>query len=320
MDLNRPDFEEFIGKLSTAPIEEIVDTVAGDYDLRDYLAACAGNYRNGVDYDEWNFYHRTPGKDYDFYHFYENTQCFKDWTWKDYVKFSEEADRKHIAHWAPYILRALYQRMNSEHAKAVQKEHDRKKEELEKKAQEERTRAFMASIPKKFREASYEKLDPLMRGIADKFEDGGSFILYSSPGVGKTYLAYAIGRKLIEEGRSFKRFELSNLMQRISKEAMSTRYTANEIIDMDYVKSCEFLVIDECDKVPPQDTAFRNFSYLVDKRSEELLPTILMCNAANAEELVQKLGPSICDRFTSKQWKAKVAKIERESLRGKEAI
>lgn len=319
MDLNRPDFDEFIHEMCTWPIERIVDEVADDPDLRGYLAATAGNIRNQLDWDKYASDYRKPESDKDWYHLYETSQFLKTWTWETAMKFDEDADRKLIAEWAPSIIRALDQRMRTEKSKKVQERLDREKNEREKKTKSERLERFMKSVPEDFKGASIENLSDRWKKIHDGVEKGESFLIYSAPGAGKTYFSYALGAELLQKGITYLNIRLFKLMQGISNEALRSKYSADEIIDMDYVKTLSVLVIDEADKLTLADTAFRNFSYLIDRRCEEHLITVVFCNASGPEDLVAKLGPSICDRFQSKRWKAHILKIEVEqSMRKKE--
>ena len=318
--LDRPDFDEYIHEMCSWPIERIVDEVADDEDLRGYLATCAGNYRNQLDWDEYNWKHRDESKvSPDICYFYETARFLKDWNWMISEKFSEEADRKTIAEWAPSILRALDQRMQSQHSQNVKKRLEKENEEREKKAQKERLEKFANKIPVDFQGASAEKLSDKWQKILGNVMLGHSFLIYSAPGAGKTFFGYSLGFEVLRKGKTFVMTRLFKLMQQISNSAMQSRYSADEIIDMDYVKSCDVLVIDEADKITMADTAFRNFSYLIDRRCEEHLVTIVLCNAADTNDIVQKLGPSICDRFQSKKWKAHILKIDVEqSMRKKE--
>ena len=319
--LDRKDFDEFIHEMCKWPIEKIVDTIADDPDLRDYLAACAGNYRNGADYDKFNSDHRDPEQDKDWYHFWETTQFLTNWTWKDYVKFSEEADRKSIAHWAPYILRALDQRIRSQHSQRVKENLERKRKETEDTNQKKALETFIASIPPIHKGACLDDFkDTSWSSVVNSVMNGCSFIAYGGNGIGKSRLGYAIGVWALENGMSVHRDELSRLLQNISSAAMNSRYSAMDIIDMDYIQKCDVLILDEVDKVSQQDTAFRNFSYLIDKRYEYLKQTIIFCNAGSSDELTAKIGNSIRDRFTSKKWKASTINCSKmSSLRSKEA-
>ena len=77
--------------------------------------------------------------------------------------------------------------------------------------------------------------------------------------------------------------------------------------------------IDEADKVEMQGVPFRNFSYLINRRYEEQLQTILLCNANDMEELKTKFGGSIIDRFRSNTWPAEILDLTAaKSHRGKE--
>ena len=318
--LDRPDFDEYIERLSTAPIEEIVETVANDIDLRGYLSACAGTYANEADTDKWNYDHGSySGKDWDFLHFWETSQFLVGWTWKDMVKFEEEVDRKSIAYWAPKILRCLVQRMKSAHSQQVKKELEQHHEELEKKRRADQLSEFMSRVPKLYRNASiHDFSSKAWQDVIKGVDEGHSYLIYGGNGIGKTHFGYAVSIKIFEEGGTCEFRKLSTLLLGISALAQGSRMSTMDIIDMGLVRSKPILIIDECDKIDQKDTAFRNFSYLIDRRYEEQLQTILLCNADNADDLRAKLGSSICDRFTSKKWKADVvdfcgAKSRREA-------
>ena len=284
-----------------------------------FPAVAARNIRNQLDWDKYASDYRKPESDKDWYHLYETSQFLKTWTWETAMKFDEDADRKLIAEWAPSIIRALDQRMRTEHARNVKKRLEKEEADRQKKLQKERLDSFMATIPEDFKGASTEKLSDRWQKICTAVKKGDSFLIYSAPGAGKTYFGYALGPDVLREGKTFVHKRLFKILQKISNEAMGSRYSADEIIDMDYVKSLDVLVIDEADKVSLSDTSFRNFSYLIDRRCEEHLTTVVLCNAADAEDLTAKLGPSICDRFQSKRWKAHIVKMEvTQSLRTKE--
>lgn len=307
MDLNRPDFDEYIHELAKKPIEEIVEEVAGDPDLRNYLATCAGNYRNESGFDYSSYRNSSLNPELDINRYWENTQVLKDWDFKDYMEFDEEVNRKTIAYWTPYILRALIQRMDSAHAARVQKKLDQEAADRAKRAKDENIARFLGSVPAIHKGASIDDFTGAWKSIIEGFNDGCSFLIFGGNGIGKSRLSYAFGMKLVNDGKNFLISELFPLLQKISKEASTSKYTAEEIIQMDYVNGCDVLIIDECDKVSQQDTSFRNFTFLINKRYEALKQTVLFCNAATAEEVESKLGSSVTDRFCSKKWKAEIA-------------
>ena len=310
MNLNRSDFEEFIEKLSRASLDEIIEAVASDADLRGYLAATAGNLRNQADVDRWNAdpSNWVKGEDHDFYHFWESTQYLKDWSWKDAEKFDTLCDRKAIAYWAPILLKALVQRMKSVHSQSVQRELDGYAKELEKRKKAERLAEFIRRIPPKYRSASiHDFTREGWKHVIEDIRNGGSYLIFGGNGIGKTHLAYALAMSFLENGKNCEMRRLFPLLQAVSAFVQISKMSPADVIDHGLVKTVPSLIIDECDKVSQQDTAFRNFSYLIDRRYEEQLQTILFCNARSRDELEAKLGSSLCDRFQDRGWNANIA-------------
>lgn len=317
MDLNRPDFDEYIHNLMLSPLDKVIDEVAGDADLRGYLATCAGNYRNNGRFDRNAVSMQKDGVDFAF--FWENTQVFKDWTWKDCVAFYEENDRKSIAFWAPLILKALDQRMRSVHSQRIKEQLDKEASEQEARRKKAIAESFEKSIPSSYINASIDDFKGPWQTIIEGIDNGRSYLIFGGNGIGKTHFSYAIGRKLASNGKSCTRMRLSSILQKVSKEVTSSRLTAEEYIDIEFVHYCDFLIIDECDKVEQKDTAFRNFTYLIDRRCEELKQTLVLCNAVDEQELQSRIGPSVYDRFCSRKWKAEVVDFtEAKSKRAKE--
>lgn len=316
--LDREDFDEYIHEMCSWPIEKIVDTVADDLDLRDYLAACAGNYRNGSDFDEWNARpeNQRKDKDFDFYHFWDTTKFLVEWTWKDYVKFSEEADRKSIAHWAPYILRALDQRMRSAHSQQVKKELEQKKKDLEEKKRKEMSDRFFGSIPAEFKGASIDDWkEEGPKKLINLLLNGWSFIIWGGRGIGKTRLLYAVLTKIIEDGKDGAKYIAASFFARLQTNASSARCSVYDIIDDYYTKSVPVLFLDECDKLSTE-TQRELLGYLVDTRYENHLQTVLICNSSDEQELEAKLTSSVISRFKSKSWHAKTLHLQGSDKRG----
>ena len=319
MDLNRPDFDEYIHELCKKPIEEIVDEVAEDYTLRSYLASCAENYRNGADFDRYNYENRDPGHDWDWCHFWETTQFLTGWTWKDREEFETEADRKSIAFWAPKILRALSQRMNSQHARDVQEEIDRKDKEIEEKRRKETLAMFVKSIPEEFRGASIDdwKEENAKKLIAALLS-GGSFLIWGGRGIGKTRLMYAVMTKMLEDGKEASKYYAPAYISGLLAMSSAHKTSVYDIIDSHTAGHKSVLFLDEGDKLT-NDTQKEILNYLIDKRYENHLQTIMICNAIDEGDLEAKLTSSVISRFKSKSWKARTLHLNGEDKRQKEA-
>lgn len=316
MNLNRADFDEYIHELSVSPVEKIIEEVSGDADLRGYLAATAGNIRNESGYDKWNYQQPIPDEDCDFCHFWETSQALRDWGWKDHMRFAEENDRKSIAYWAPVILRALDQRMRSRHSQCLKKQLDEVQKETEERAKKEELADFIRRTPRLYHNASvHDFTAPAWKKIVHGAESGSSYLIYGGNGIGKTHFGYAFTMKMLADGKKCDFHRLPNMLLAISTMASKGSASAFDLIDSFMLHSKPVLILDECDKISQQDTAFRNFSYLIDRRYEESLQTILLCNARSEDELNAKLGSSLCDRFLSKKWGAEIVNLTKAQSR-----
>ena len=95
--------------------------------------------------------------------------------------------------------------------------------------------------------------------------------------------------------------------------------SATDAINEVLMRNLPVLIIDEADKVEMQGVPFRNLSYLINRRYEEQLQTVLFCNAVDIEELKSKFGGSIIDRFRANTWPAEIIDFTgARSHRGKE--
>ena len=307
-NLNRKDFEDFIKNLSTSPVEKIVDVVADDDELREYLATTAGNIRNGADFDQFNSGNREATFDYK--DFWATSQYLVDWTWKDYKQFFSDCDRKSIAHWAPYILQALVQRMTSSHAKKVQTEIDRLDAMRQKRETAARFARFYATVPPTFRSASVSDFkSKVWLSIVEGVKKGRSYLLYGGNGIGKTHFSYAMAMHFLQEEKPCNRMELGTALSLISTLSQSQRTAMEKVVDNVFTKSCQLLILDEVDKTVVVPTNYRTLFYLVNKRYEWQLQTVLLCNADTEDEMNKLLGSSICDRFRADSWKAEIVDL-----------
>ena len=317
MNLNRSDFEEFIEKLSRASLDEIIEAVAGDADLRGYLAATAGNLRNQADVDRWNAdpSNWVKGEDHDFYHFWESTQYLKDWSWKDAEKFDTLCDRKAIAYWAPIILKALVQRMKSVHSQSVQRELDGYAKELEKQKKANRLSEFMGSIPAEFRGADVNDWPSQgARKLVESILAGGSALIWGGRGIGKTRLSYALLTKMLTDGKRAERHFTAAYASSFLSIAAAKKSTVYDVIDSYGLQENEALFLDEGDKMT-NDTQREVINYLIDRRYENHLQTVMLCNAVDDADLEAKLTTSIISRFSSRKWKSCVLHLEGEDRR-----
>lgn len=317
-NLSRKDFEDFIKDLSTSPVEKIVDVVADDDELREYLATTAGNIRNGADFDQFNSGNKAATFDYK--DFWATSQYLVDWTWKDYKQFFSDCDRKSIAHWAPYILQALVQRMTSSHAKKVQTEIDRLDAMRQKRETAARFARFYATVPPTFRSASVEALPKAWRDLAEGIRKGRSYLVFGNRGCGKTFFGYAVAMRLLQEEKPCSRMEIGSALSLVTTITQNQKITLEKVVDNVFTKSCQTLILDGIDQEVVTPSSHRMLSYLINRRYEWQLQTVLLCHALSQKEVSELLGSSICDRFRADTWKAEIVDFSKMKSWRKETV
>lgn len=166
------------------------------------------------------------------------------------------------------------------------------------------------SIPEAYRDKSFDNfnaynpalVDALNRckRFADNFQQAkkqnthGVFL--GGTGVGKTHLAIAIVRRVIELGYTSMFIKMADIIQVVkeswSKKNVSEKEVLHNFIDID------LLVIDECG-ITSNDVEREKLFYIVDKRYESGRPVIIISN--EIEDLKKKIGDRVVSRlFESK--------------------
>jgi DNA replication protein DnaC len=202
-------------------------------------------------------------------------------------------------------------------------------EKQEKKEQEEQKRKqdYFNSLPKRFKNASFENFVGLEeeRKKVEKLTGG---VLYGSNGNGKTHLGYSACRKVVESGKTAKLIKAFDFFAEIKKEfnnPQNAGETVKRYSDLDY------LVIDECDKIYGSQTEYLSLIDLIGKRYDEELPTLLISNCEDLKELVSIISLSCVDKLRSGEnirmvhdkedvqgiYKSKRGKDEQEKFRRK---
>lgn len=303
------DIEEFFDWFEHLGIEEMVNLVAEDENLRGYLGyTCAHDYAHRLDDP------KLPKPIFD---------CFREWNWQLAEKYVEEADRNTIGIWTPKIAHALCWFLKQPVSVEARKKEREAIEKLQKEKEDsewaERLTRFYERVPKLFKNASVRDFTGPWKAVVDKAISGTSMILYGKNGIGKTRFGWAVGMHFLQERKYcfFQTFQ--ELNDGINKWVTQRGISATDAINEVLMKNLPVLIIDEADKVEMQGVPFRNFSYLINRRYEEQLQTILLCNANDMEELKTKFGGSIIDRFRSNTWPAEILDLTAaKSHRGKE--
>lgn len=303
------DIEEFFDWFEHLGIDEMVNLVVEDENLRGYLGyTCAWDYRQRAGDSN------MPKAIFSDFH---------EWTWKEAEKYVEESDRHTIGIWTPKITHALCwllkQPVSREDRKKEQEAREKLLKEREDSEWAERLARFYERVPKIFKSASVSDFTGPWKEVVSKLLRGESMILFGKNGIGKTRLGWALGMHFLQE-RKYCFFQtLQELNDGINRWVLQRGVSATDAINEVLMRNLPVLIIDEADKVEMQGVPFRNLSYLINRRYEEQLQTVLFCNAVDIEELKSKFGGSIIDRFRANTWPAEIIDFTgARSHRGKE--
>ena len=135
---------------------------------------------------------------------------------------------------------------------------------------------------------------------ADNFhkvqEKGSNVIMCGTHGTGKTHLATAIIKKVIEDGYNAKYVRLSDYIAEVrSTYSIDSKSACRQILAA--YSSKDLLVIDEIDIPKFTESDDRLFFDLIDSRYMKMLPTILITNYTPGE-FKQKVNKKIADRMS----------------------
>ena len=303
------DIEEFFDWFEHLGIEEMVNLVVEDETLRGYLGhVCAHDYAHRTDDTTLPRALFVP---------------FKEWNWITAEKYVDDIDRKTIGIWTPTITHALCyllrQPISREARKKEQEERNRILKEKEDHEWSERLTRFYDRVPRIFQNASIRDFTGPWKEVVGKILKGESMILFGGQGIGKTRLGWALGMHFLQE-RKYCFFQtLQELNDGINKWVLQKSTSASDAINEVLMKNLPVLIIDEADKVELSGVPFRNLNYLISRRYEEQLQTILFCNSSGTDELRTKFGDSVIDRFRAKTWPAEIIDFTgAKSHRGKE--
>ena len=302
MDLQSEEFFKQVCEFADLPVDDIVAEVIDNERFRHYLAeTCASAYHKDF---AWFGGHKDVDACY-------RCEDFESWTYEDCDNFANKVADGSIRYWAPIILKTLKARMSMPSEVKARKDEARIAEEVQKAAEHKRLREMQAEfkriIPEEYRTATVQDFPAIKDLIVGPIiEKGMSAILYGGNGVGKTRLAWALMREFRKEGISSSYDNLAAFLAQLSSLAMIQKRSAIDVIECGMVKQIGVMIFDECDKTEIEGNAFRNFSYLINRRYEEGKQTLIFCNALNDDELRHKLGDSIVSRFHSESWGAKV--------------
>lgn len=192
-----------------------------------------------------------------------------------------------------------YGRVLTEEEREANERLERQEEEAQKKAREaERLKEWVSSqlgqFPRRFADktfGNYRVTTPAQKSAVRHLMSGRSAIIYGSNGTGKTHLAYASVRHQIEQGKKAQYVLAYDFFSEVRQSFAddSTHAVMHRYAGVDY------LVIDEVDKSFGSKTEFVYLYTLVNRRYNDMLPTVLITNAGE-EDLVSVMGASTISR------------------------
>jgi DNA replication protein DnaC len=132
-------------------------------------------------------------------------------------------------------------------------------------------------------------------GIISKLGNGSIFVLHGPRGTGKTQLATALGRYLVEFNRVPKYAVLGDVFTQIKGTFKSDSHESEESI-IETLNNSTLLVLDEVHEIGGTEWQGRILTLLVDARYRRKRDTVLITNATE-QDFLTSVGPSVADRI-----------------------
>ncbi len=153
--------------------------------------------------------------------------------------------------------------------------------------------SYENSVPKRYKKSSFENFQGFgsLKSLLKSLQGG---IIIGGNGCGKTHLGFACCREAVIQGKSQSFITAFDYIQKVKNEFNSGR--TGEVFKR-YAK-IDFLVIDEIDKRYGSSTEFLEINRLINARYSEMLPTLLLSNAKDVQEIQDLLGMAVVDRLT----------------------
>lgn len=126
-------------------------------------------------------------------------------------------------------------------------------------------------------------------------DNGTSLMFCGKPGTGKTHLAYGMIQELLKQKKVSLLITASDMTGRV-KSGYSTDSTKTPEALIEEFCKIDFLVIDEVGVQVDSDAEKRIFFNVINKRYEEMLPTVLISNLI-LDELSKFIGERVVDRM-----------------------
>lgn len=151
-------------------------------------------------------------------------------------------------------------------------------------------------VPARYEKAKYEDVPENIRGMFEKMrETRKGMYIYGGAGTGKTHTAYALYRSTYDKIGVYARFWntaelLRDIRLDMDRDAYSKHRTEDDLMEFKGV-----LFLDDIGAEKLSDWVLETFYLLINKRYENMLPTIYTSNFS-MKELAERIG----DRFASR--------------------
>lgn len=153
-------------------------------------------------------------------------------------------------------------------------------------------------IPDRFKDTKYEDVPNEIRTLFEKMpETKRGIYIHGSVGTGKTHLCYAIKKKYDDpQGRFWAKFwNTTELLREMrldfDRNGMDKKHVEEELMDRKYL-----LILDDVGAEKMSDWVAETFYLIVNKRYNEMLPTIFTSNLSIAD-LAERIGDRTVSRI-----------------------
>lgn len=132
-----------------------------------------------------------------------------------------------------------------------------------------------------FNKKAYQTTEKYIANLQQHLSDGTGICFVGNCGVGKTFLAACIAKAVIEQEIFALYQNISGLYRELKQSFSATNMTEDDVINK-YV-SVPLLVLDDVGKELPSDWKLSTLYELINRRTDEMKPTIYTTNYSNLD-------------------------------------